>query len=158
MSSTFLFSPDILGHVEPASDTTWTAYRELSQSKNSPVCLKSFPFSFNLSTGVDISAIIWNLYIYSSTPMHSPHLAQQVILENPFNPFRGILTFRWNEPAEGNDSMQWRLETPTSVFSLSKADLPAASHMRLVSLLDSKSVESKKENKCASWKVERFVK
>ena len=49
MSSTFL--PDILGHVlqensvdilsstlaKPASETTWTIYRKLSQSKNTPV-------------------------------------------------------------------------------------------------------------------------
>lgn len=38
--------------------------------------------------------------------------------------------------------MQRRLGTATSVFLLSKADLPAASHMRLILLLSRNSVET----------------
>ena len=98
MSSTFLFL-DILGHVlqensvdlhsptlaKPASETAWTACRELSQSKNTDlsqrcsweavlkwerfyafVCCMRCIFFFPLQPWywcVDISAIIWDCYV-----------------------------------------------------------------------------------------------
>ena len=100
MSSTFL--PDILGHVlqensvdilsstlaKPASETTWTIYRKLSQSKNTPVSKTDLGGCWS-GKGFNSLCATWGIFFSLQPSYWCGHFSHRLTLvwTRPYGPY-----------------------------------------------------------------------